>query len=140
MSDIYNIVKPNIPSGQVYYFLTKYEVEYEVRFARKKENILYTVIAFGVLNEEYEDDEYVLTNKGDVLKVMRTIIEVLRIYYEKHKNTQVFEFTGVFKPGEMNEQSQRTKLYLRYLPRIFDFKKWELLTERNKIIVYKKIR
>lgn len=137
MEDIYEIIKPNIPTGQVYHFVTDFGVEYEVRFARKKENILHAVIAFGVLNEEYEGEEYALTNKGDVWKVMRTIITIIGIYGEKHPNTQVYEFTGVLKEGEGNEMSQRTKLYLRYLPVIFD-KSWLITIEGNKIVVSKK--
>jgi len=137
MLDIYEIIKPNIPTGQVYHFETGYGVEYEVRFARKKENILHAVIAFGVLNEEYEGEEYALTNKGDVFKVMRTIITIISIYGEKHPNTQVYEFTGVLKEGEDTEMSQRTKLYLRYLPQIFD-KTWLITIEGNKIVVSKK--
>ena len=135
--DIYEIIKPNIPTGQVYHFTTRFEVEYEVRFARKKENILHAVIAFGVLNEEYEGEEYALTNKGDVFKVMRTIITIISMYGEKHPNTQVYEFTGVLKESEASELSQRTKLYLRYLPQIFD-KTWQITKEGNKIIVLKK--
>lgn len=134
--DHYDIIKPNIPTGQVYHFDTKYEIEYEVRFARKKENILHSVIAFGVINEEYEGEEYALTNKGDVFKVMRTIIEIIRLYGEKHPNTQIYEFTGVFKEGENTDLSQRTKLYLRYLPRIFD-DSWSITMEGNKIFVTK---
>jgi len=137
MLDIYEIIKPNIPTGQVYHFVTSSGVEYEVRFARKKENILHAVIAFGVLNEEYEGEEYALTNKGDVFKVMRTIITIISIYGEKHPNTQVYEFTGVLKEGEDTEMSQRTKLYLRYLPQIFD-KTWLITIEGNKIVVSKK--
>jgi len=137
MLDIYEIIKPNIPTGQVYHFVTSFGVEYEVRFARKKENILHAVIAFGVLNEEYEGEEYALTNKGDVFKVMRTIITIISIYGEKHPNTQVYEFTGVLKEGEDTEMSQRTKLYLRYLPQIFD-KTWLITIEGNKIVVSKK--
>ncbi len=137
MTDIYEIIKPNIPTGQVYHFLTDFEVEYEVRFARKKENILHAVIAFGVLNEEYEGEEYALTNKGDVFKVMRTIITIISLYGEKHPNTQVYEFTGVLKESEANELSQRTKLYLRYLPKIFD-NTWLITKEGNKIVVSKK--
>ncbi|MBI3135681.1 MAG: hypothetical protein HYZ14_13475 [Bacteroidetes bacterium] len=137
MDSIYEIIKPNIPTGQVYHFSTDSGVEYEVRFARKKENILHAVIAFGVLNEEYEGEEYALTNKGDVWKVMRTIITIIDMYGEKHPNTQVYEFTGVLKEGEDNEMSQRTKLYLRYLPQIFD-KSWLITIEGNKIVVSKK--
>jgi hypothetical protein len=135
--DHYEIIKPNIPTGQVYHFNTIFDVEYEVRFARKKENILHAVIAFGVLNEEYEGEEYALTNMGDVFKVMRTIITIIQYYREKHPNTQVLEFTGVYKEGEDTELSQRTKLYLRYLPRIFD-ESWKITMEGNKIFVTKK--
>lgn len=136
--DPYLIIKPNIPTGQVYHFSTDFGVEYEVRFARKKENILHAVIAFGVLNEEYEGEEYALTNKGDVFKVMTTIITIIGMYSEKHPNTQVFEFTGVLKEGDDdNQMSQRTKLYLRYLPRIFD-QSWQISIDGNKIIVSKK--
>lgn len=135
--DTYDIIKPNIPTGQVYHFETEYEVEYEVRFARKKENILHAVIAFGVLNEEYDGEEYALTNKGDVFKVMRTIITIIDMYGDKHPNTQVYEFTGVYKEGEDTDLSQRTKLYLRYLPRIFDHT-WVISMEGNKIFVTKK--
>lgn len=137
MESTYEIIKPNIPTGQVYHFSTDFGVEYEVRFARKKENILHAVIAFGVLNEEYEGEEYALTNKGDVWKVMRTIITIIELYGEKHPNTQVYEFTGVLKEGEDTEMSQRTKLYLRYLPYIFD-KSWLITIEGNKIVVSKK--
>ena len=137
MQNHYEIIKPNIPTGQVYHFETDFGVEYEVRFARKKENILHAVIAFGVLNEEYEGEEYALTNKGDVFKVMRTIIKIISIYGEKHPNTQVYEFTGVLKEGESDQMSQRTRLYLRYLPQIFD-NSWLINIEGNKIVVSKK--
>lgn len=138
MVEPYEIQKPNIPTGQVYHFTTEYGVEYEVRFARKKENILHTVIAFGVLNEEYDGEEYALTNKGDVFKVMTTIITIIGMYGEKHPNTQVYEFTGVLKEGDDdNQMSQRTKLYLRFLPRIFD-ETWQIDILGNKIVVSKK--
>ena len=136
--DHYEIIRPSIPTGQVYHFTTDFDVEYEVRFARKKENILHAVIAFGVLNEEYDGEEYALTNKGDVFKVMTTIITIIKIYGEKHPNTQVYEFTGVLKEGDDdNELSRRTKLYLRYLPRIFD-DSWQIDIQGNKIVVHKK--
>jgi hypothetical protein len=133
----YKIDSPIIPSGQVYAFSTIHGVEYEVRFARKELNIFHTSVAFGVLNEEYEGDEYVLTNKGDVLKVMNTIAEIISIYLKMHPKTQVFEFNGILKEGEIDKQSQRTKLYLRYIPQIFDKSKWEIKLTGNKISCFK---
>lgn len=134
---IYPITLPAIPSGQVYGFKTDHGIEYEVRFARKKDNILHVVIAFEALNEEFEDDEYALTNKGDIFQVMHTIIAIIKIYFHEHQNIRIFEFTGVNKPGEEKDTSQRSLLYQRFLPRIFD-DTWEVKKEGNRFIVSKK--
>ncbi|MGV6860131.1 MAG: hypothetical protein ACWA41_00075 [Putridiphycobacter sp.] len=134
---IYPIKIPTIPSGQVYTFTTQFGVEYEVRFARKKDDILYVIIAFSVLNDEYEDDEYALTNKGDIFQVMNTISAIIKIYIAEHMHVRVFEFTGVNKPGENHETSQRSLLYMRYLPRIFG-KDWTVSKDHNKFIVRRK--
>jgi hypothetical protein len=132
----YPIKKPNIPTGQVYGFTTEYGVEYEVRFARKKDDILYTIIAFSVLNEEYEDDEYALTNKGDIFDVMATISLIIDLYLAQHPHIKTIEFTGVNKPGQDHHTSQRSLLYMRYLPKIFD-KSWTVTRTNNKFIVSK---
>lgn len=133
----FQIQLPSIPSGQVYGFVTENDIEYEVRFARKKDNILHVIIAFGVLNEEFEDDEYALTNKGDIFKVMNTIVAIIKIYFSEHQHIRIFEFTGVSKEDDKNETSQRSKLYIRYLPKIFN-DQWEVKKIGNKFIVTKK--
>jgi len=134
MIKIYPIELPTIPSGQLYKFVTDNDIEYEVRFARKKDNILHVIIAFGVLNEEFEDDEYGLTNKGDVFRVMNTISAIIRIYFSEHLHVKIFEFTGVNKRDEEEETSQRSLLYMRYLPRIFN-KEWKVEKNGNNFIV-----
>jgi hypothetical protein len=133
----FQIQLPSIPSGQVYGFVTENDIEYEVRFARKKDNILHVIIAFGVLNEEFEDDEYALTNKGDIFKVMNTIVAIIKIYFSEHQHIRIFEFTGVSKEDDKNETSQRSMLYIRYLPKIFN-DQWEVEKIGNKFIVTKK--
>lgn len=133
----FQIQLPSIPSGQVYGFVTENDIEYEVRFARKKDNILHVIIAFGVLNEEFEDDEYALTNKGDIFKVMNTIVAIIKIYFSEHQHIRIFEFTGVSKEDDKNETSQRSMLYIRYLPKIFN-DQWEVKKIGNKFIVTKK--
>ena len=135
---IYPIKLPTIPTGQVYTFVTQHDVEYEVRFARKKDDILYAIIAFSVLNEEYEDEEYALTNKGDIFQVMNTISAIIKIYLAEHPNLRTFEFTGVNKPGEEHETSQRSLLYMRYLPKIFS-NEWTVSKDGNRFLVRKKI-
>jgi hypothetical protein len=134
MMKTYPIIPPSIPSGQVYNFVTENEIEYEVRFARKKDNILHVITAFDVLNEEFEDDEYALTNKGDIFQVMNTISAIIKIYFSEHLNIRIFEFTGVNKPGEEEETSQRSLLYMRYLPKIFN-KDWVVEKNGNNFIV-----
>jgi hypothetical protein len=134
MIKIYPIILPSIPSGQLYNFVTDNDIEYEVRFARKKDNILHVITAFGVLNEEFEDDEYALTNKGDIFRVMNTISTIIKIYFSEHLHIRIFEFTGVNKPGESDITSQRSLLYMRYLPKIFN-KDWKVEKNGNNFIV-----
>ncbi|MFT5820673.1 MAG: hypothetical protein ACI8ZM_001918 [Crocinitomix sp.] len=131
----YPIIAPAIPSGQVYQFVTPHEVEYEVRFGRKKENILHSVVVFGVLNDEYEGEEYVVTNKGDALRVMTTIAEVIRMYLKEHPNMQIVEFTGILREDDKSEHtSQRTKLYARFLPKVFPGNMWSTEITGNRIL------
>lgn len=131
----YPIIAPAIPTGQVYQFTTAHEVEYEVRFGRKKENILHAVVVFGVLNEEYDGEEYVVTNKGDALRVMTTIAAVIMMYLKEHPNMQTVEFTGILRVDDDQEQmSQRTKLYARFLPRVFNKDKWDTSIVGNRIV------
>ena len=134
MIKIYPIQLPTIPSGQLYKFITDNDIEYEVRFARKKDNILHVIIAFGVLNEEFEDDEYALTNKGDVFQVMNTILAIIKIYFSEHQQVRIFEFTGVNKKDETDETSQRSLLYMRYLPKIFN-DNWTVTKRGNNFVV-----
>lgn len=132
----FQIQLPSIPSGLVYGFITDNDIEYEVRFARKKENILHVIIAFGVLNEEFEDDEYALTNKGDIFQVMSTIVAIVKLYFSEHQYVRKFEFTGVSKVDEVGT-SQRSLLYTRYLPKIFN-DNWTVTKEGNKFLATKK--
>ena len=75
-------------------FQTLNGIDYEVRFARKKNNLLHATIAFGVLNDEYDGEEYVLTNKGEAYKVMSTIVTIFNKYKKEHPNINTYEFVG----------------------------------------------
>jgi len=134
----YQITYPNIVSGSLFLFTTDSGVEYEVRFARKKNNLLHASIVFGVLNEEYDGEEYVLTNKGEVFKVMNTISEVCRYYIAQHPNINSYEFVG--EPTANEDDSKTTKrlrLYERYLPSIYGTG-WNFNITGNKAIISKK--
>ena len=93
--NILSIEYPNIPSAGVYYFNTKSALRYEVRFGRLQDNILHANIVFGVVNDEFEGEEYVATNKGEVYQVMNTIVEILKNYRRKHLKVNGNEFNAV---------------------------------------------
>jgi hypothetical protein len=135
---IYNIIYPAISSAGVYLFTTDTDVNYEVRFGRKQDNILHAIIVFGVTNDEYEGEEYIETNRGELYRVMTTMVTIVRAYMEEHPNVKSYEFTGISKEGEDDRKTnKRVKLYDRYLPRIFD-DSWEITPRGNTYYINKK--
>lgn len=133
----YNFRPPAIPSGKIYSFNTDSGLEYEVRFARKKDNLLNCTIAFGVLNEEYEGEEYVVVNRGEMYRVMATIVAVIREYIDRHPNVRTYEYAGEPSSKETPDgPSKRMMLYDRYLETIFG-PGWDFKRNGNKKIISK---
>jgi hypothetical protein len=133
----YPIKPPAIPTGSAYYFTTETGLDYEVRFGRKQDNFLNATIVFGVLNEEFEGEEYVVTNRGEMYRVMATIVEIIKIYIAQHPNVNSFEYSG--EPNKDladGEPSTRIKLYARYLDKIFN-DSWDFNIKGNKTLVTK---
>jgi hypothetical protein len=137
--DTYNIILPAIATAGVYYFTTDKGVQYEVRFGRRQDNILHSTIVFGVINDEFEGEEYVVTNKGELYRVMATIVKVVKLFMEQHTKMVTYEFTGVSKEDEDEERlSQRINLYKRYLPKIFDVHQWKFdYSKGNTVVVHR---
>lgn len=136
----YHIVSPVIKSGTVYSFKTDSGVNYEVRFGRKQNNILNATIVFGVTNEEYDGEEYTITNKGEVYKVMATIVEVVRKYKKEHPNINSYEYTGEQSDQEKKKNKNvRLALYSRYIYKVFSVK-WEVTKLDDKVIIQKHIK
>jgi hypothetical protein len=135
--NILEIDYPNIPSAGVYYFTTKSGLRYEVRFGRLQDNILHANIVFGVINEEFEGEEYVTTNRGEVYQVMNTIVEIVKNYMYEHPKVNVYEFNAVGREGEdENVENARMALYRRFLPKIYE-KGWNFKIEGNQALVTK---
>ena len=119
--NILPIEYPNIPSAGVYYFTTKSGLRYEVRFGRLQDNILHANIVFGVIDDEFEGEEYVATNRGEVYQVMNTIVEIVKNYMMEHPKVNIYEFNAVGREGEdENVENARMALYRRFLPKIFE--------------------
>jgi hypothetical protein len=135
----FTIIPPVIPSAGLYHFTTDSGVKYEVRFGRKQNNLLCATIVFGVINDEYDGEEYIETNKGDVFKVMNTIVKVVLLFKDQHPNIHSYEFTG--EPSSNENQTniattKRIKMYHRYVNKIFGGS-WKCNLEGNKITVIK---
>lgn len=125
----YKITPPNIPSGEVYHFTTDSGLEYEVRIGKIKDS-LSRVINFNVLNDEYSDNEYAATNKGEIFRVVSTVIDILKMYISIHPLVRQYEFTGEFKPENENQTTSiRTKFFCRGLSRAFP--DWDVKIQGN---------
>lgn len=137
-SNIYPIEYPAIKSASVYYFNTPSGLRYEVRFGRRQDNILHATIVFGVINDEFEGEEYVATNRGEVYAVMRTISEIVRTFMGEHPKIMTYEFNAVDKDDEVGTHTNaRMHLYERYLPQIFD-NNWLFEFNSNNALVKRK--
>ncbi len=146
-STIFPIEFPPIKSAGVYYFNTSSGLRYEVRFGRRQDNILHSTIVFGVINDEFEGEEYVTTNRGEVYRVMNTIVMIVKDFMDQHQKVNIYEFHAIDRDDEEAHSSEndqknkikgnsRLKLYKRYLPKIFE-KGWDFNFDGNNAIVSK---
>lgn len=130
----YPIQSPEIKTGNEYYFETGSGLTYQVMFARKKDNYLENIVNFSVLSEDYED-EYSETNRGEIYRVIATVVEVIRLFHQYHAHSTRYEFSGEFKKGnEQRENSIRTLLYYRKAQEILH-PRWKLEMEGNKVVI-----
>jgi len=129
----YTVHSPPIRSGAEYYFETESGLKYQVIFARKKNSYLEHIINFSVLGDEFED-EYSETNRGEIYRVIATVVEIIRIFHQHHNSSLSYEFSGEFKAGnEGREVSIRTLLYERKARKILH-PDWELEVIGNKVV------
>lgn len=132
----YFISPPEIPSGGTYLFETNSGLKYEVLFAKKRDNYLCNIVNFSVLNDEFED-EYSETNRGEVYRIIATVIEIIRLYHEFHGYSLSYEFSGEFKDDEVvSGASIRTRLYYRKAKEIVH-PDWNLKLHDNQVIIYR---
>jgi hypothetical protein len=129
----YRVQRPAIRTGADYYFETDSGLKYQVLFARKKSSYLEHVMNFSVLSEEFED-EYSETNRGEIYRIIATVVEIIRIFHSCHSVSTSYEFSGEFKPGnEDREVSIRTMLYYRKAREILH-PDWEVQVLGNKVV------
>ncbi len=145
---IFPIEYPPIKSSGQYFFNTTANLRYEVRFGRRKDNILHVLIVFGVINDEFDGEEYIATNKGEVYRVMNTIVVIVKDFMLQHSKVNIYEFYAIDKEKDDEKITEsllqknksngngRLKLYKRYLPKIFE-QGWSFNFNGNNAIVTK---
>lgn len=111
-----------------------------MRFGRKQADILSATIVFGVLNDEYGGEEYVLVNKGEFFRVMQTIEVIIQDFFLKNPNIHAFEFSGepINADIPVDQVTKRTRVYLRYARKIFSADAWNIKLHGNKVTIERK--
>lgn len=73
-------------------------------------------IQFGVTNEKGTKDTKGLTNKGEVYRVMATIVAIVNKELSEHPNIKSLEFVPSKRPGKDTEEfNARNNIYIRYI-------------------------
>lgn len=135
----YPIVYPDFGENGLYSFTSKNNIQYEVMFGRREHNPLHVTVVFGVINDEFEGEEYSETKQHDQYYVMATVVQIVRHYIASKAHLKLVEFTGVSREDESEKTSNiRIRFFRRYLDEIFD-KQWMFETKDNKIIAKKVI-
>jgi hypothetical protein len=133
----YPIVYPDFGENGLYSFITDYGIQYEVMFGRRENNPLHVTVVFGVVNEEFEGEEYSETKQHDQYYVMATVVKIVRHYIASKPHLKLLEFTGVNRDDESEKTSNtRIRFFSRYLKEIFD-KTWIFESGNNKLIARK---
>lgn len=133
----YPILYPDFGENGLYSFTTKNGIQYEVMFGRRESNPLHVTVVFGVINEEFEGEEYSETKQHDQYHVIATVIKIVKHYISTKNHLKLVEFAGVSRDNESEKTSNiRMRFFSRYLNHIFD-KTWLLETKENKMIARK---
>lgn len=133
----YPIEYPDFGENGLYSFTSKNGIQYEVMFGRRENNPLHVTVVFGVVNEEFEGEEYSETRQHDQYSVMATVVKIVRHYITSKPHLKLVEFTGVSREDESEKTSNiRFRFFSRYLDVLFD-KSWVFETKENKLLARK---
>lgn len=136
----YPFEKDPFPARYFYYFTNRFNEHYEVSFTRDKDNYLKVIISFCVTNEEYENDQYAITNKGDVYRVLNTVCKIVLKFSEDHPNINHYVFSGErrsFENKETHPVTGRTRVFLRFVNKFFKPPAWKIEQKENFVHLFK---
>lgn len=108
------------PYTQAYSFSTDSNVDYEVFLIGNSElvNAQSVHIMFVGRDREAGDSEYSpssVFSKGELYRVMSTILRIVKEFLQKHPNIDQLEYKPGAKSGESAADNKRSKLYFAYL-------------------------
>ena len=134
---IYSILPPTYETGYIYHFTTGSGLVYEVRFAHKAENNLEKFVNFTVIGDDFEND-YPVTNRGEMYKIIATVIEILKTFHFYHNYTRSYEFSGAYKENEKESGngSIRSRMYMRWASKVLNCN-WKAEINNNRVILRK---
>ena len=103
---------------RLYEFVTDLGTHYEVSFTieedfSKDEPWEFMEIEFGVVDKGGDTDNKIVTNKGELFRVMATIVDITKSILKERKNIKQLVFTGAKNRGE--DDQRRNKLYMAYI-------------------------
>jgi hypothetical protein len=106
---------------RVYEFVTDLGTHYEVMFTieedfSKDEPWEFMDIEFGVDEKDGGGVSYnVETNKGELFRVMATIVDITKEILKKRKNIKTLTFTGSKTKKGSKDDQRRNNLYMAYI-------------------------
>lgn len=137
----YPFYKDPFPVKFSYYFTNRFNDQYEVSFSRDEKNYLKVTVSFCVTNEEYENDQYAITNHGDVYRVLNTVCLIILSFAKDHPNVNHYVFSGerrMFEIENKIEITGRTRVFLRFVKKFFNPPVWEIKQDGNFVHLLKK--
>ena len=108
---------------RLYEFVTDLGTHYEVMFEieedfSKDEPWEFMNIEFGVDEKDGGGVDYkVETNRGEVFRVMATIVDITKKILKKRKNIKTLTFTGAKTKKGSKDDQRRNNLYMAYIRR-----------------------
>ena len=114
----YKLTREEGDGFRLYEFVTDLGTHYEVMFTieedfSKDEPWEFMNIEFGVDEKDGGGVDYkVETNRGEVFRVMATIVDITKSILKERKNIKTLTFSGAKKDEDDN---RRNKLYMAYI-------------------------
>ena len=98
-----------------YGFDTDSNIEYQVNFESFAEGDIWDVSFAAREDRTTKFSTNVITNKGEVYKVMSTVFDIIKDFVEEHKEVFQLKFNAAQTGDDASTKSKRNKLYMAYL-------------------------